>query len=119
MRGVSRSKRAPRALGGQPRSFRAEHERSARFARNDKAPLGMTSLACASHEPPSFLRPVPVPNPGNPISLHLGIDLGGTAVKLGVSDDAGTPLARATIATDAPRGSDDTIGRIARAAREL
>jgi len=40
-------------------------------------------------------------------------------VKLGVSDDAGAPLARATIATDAARGSEDTIGRIARAAREL
>jgi glucokinase len=40
-------------------------------------------------------------------------------VKLGVSDDAGTPRARTTIDTDAARGSDHTIARIAQASRAL
>jgi glucokinase len=54
-----------------------------------------------------------------PSDLCLGIDIGGTSVKLGVADAAGAPRARATIAADATRGSDDTIQRITRAAEAL
>ena len=50
---------------------------------------------------------------------YLGIDLGGTAVKLGICNARGSVQARATIATQVERGSDDAIARIARAAREL
>jgi glucokinase len=49
---------------------------------------------------------------------YLGIDLGGTTVKLGICE-AATVLARTSIATEAERGSDDAIARIAHAAREL
>jgi glucokinase len=54
-----------------------------------------------------------------PTELFLGIDIGGTSVKLGVTDAAGAPRARSTIATDAARGSDDAIRRIAQAAQAL
>ena len=50
---------------------------------------------------------------------YLGIDLGGTSVKLGVCDDAGTVRGRSVIATEVERGSDDAIARIAQAARAL
>jgi glucokinase len=52
-------------------------------------------------------------------TLHLGIDLGGTSVKLGVVDAQGSPRAHSTIATEAARGPGDAIERIARAAGEL
>ena len=51
--------------------------------------------------------------------LFLGIDLGGTTVKLGITDSDGTPIARRTIDTEVARGSDDAIARIAIAAGEL
>ena len=51
--------------------------------------------------------------------MFVGIDLGGTTVKLGVCDPDGTVHARRTIDTEAERGSDDTIARIAIAVREL
>jgi glucokinase len=51
--------------------------------------------------------------------LFLGIDLGGTTVKLGICDPDGSPRARATIATEPARGSDESIARIADAARAL
>lgn len=50
---------------------------------------------------------------------YLGIDLGGTTVKLGMCDPDGSPRGRATIATEPARGSDETIARIADAARAL
>ena len=49
----------------------------------------------------------------------LGIDLGGTTVKIGISTDAGSPIGRTSIDTRAEHGADDTITRIALAAREL
>jgi len=64
---------------------------------------------------PCSLFPFPFP----PTLLLLGIDLGGTSVKLGVANGAGSPCARATIATVPARGSDDAIARIAQAARAL
>jgi glucokinase len=51
--------------------------------------------------------------------VFLGIDLGGTAVKLGICDADGAAIARRTIDTHVERGSDDAITRIAIAAREL
>src|SRR3954452_14339579 len=62
------------------------------------------------------------PVPGSllpPTLLLLGIDLGGTSVKLGIADATGSPRARAIIATEPTRGSDDVIDRIAQAARAL
>jgi glucokinase len=50
---------------------------------------------------------------------YLGIDLGGTSVKLGICDGRGSIRARATIATEVERGSDDAIARIAAAALAL
>jgi glucokinase len=50
---------------------------------------------------------------------YLGIDLGGTSVKLGMCDGDGSPRGRATIATNAAAGADDTVARIAHAARAL
>ena len=50
---------------------------------------------------------------------HLGIDVGGTTVNLGVCDREGIVRGRLTIATDAARGPDDTITRIAAAAQTL
>lgn len=51
--------------------------------------------------------------------MLLGIDLGGTSVKLGLCDDGGQVIARRTIDTSVERGSDDAVARIAIAAREL
>jgi glucokinase len=50
---------------------------------------------------------------------YLGIDLGGTAVKLGVCGADGTVLGRSVIAAEVDRGSDDAIARIADEARAL
>lgn len=49
----------------------------------------------------------------------LGIDLGGTTVKMGICTDSGWPLRRTSIDTRADRGGDDAMMRIASAAREL
>jgi len=51
--------------------------------------------------------------------LLLGIDLGGTSVKLGICDADGTVIDRRTIDTEVERGSDDAIARIAIAGRDL
>ncbi|HUQ80231.1 MAG TPA: ROK family protein [Gemmatimonadaceae bacterium] len=50
---------------------------------------------------------------------YLGIDLGGTSVKLGICDARGAVRARASIPTEVERGSDDAIARITHAAWEL
>jgi glucokinase len=51
--------------------------------------------------------------------LVLGIDLGGTSVKIGVCDTNGSPIRRTSIDTMVERGSDDAIARIASAAQQL
>jgi glucokinase len=51
--------------------------------------------------------------------LFLGIDLGGTAVKLGIADAEGKVIERRTIDTEVERGPDDAIARIAIAAGDL
>jgi glucokinase len=57
--------------------------------------------------------------PASAPDSYLGIDLGGTSVKLGICDARGTVRARVDIPTDVDRGSDDAIARIRGAAREL
>lgn len=51
--------------------------------------------------------------------LHLGIDVGGTTVNLGVCAGDGIVRGRLTVPTDAARGPDDTITRIIGAAQGL
>ena len=51
--------------------------------------------------------------------LHLGIDLGGTNVKLGVCDADGTVRGRLIIDTDVAKGPDDVITRIALTAHSM
>jgi glucokinase len=51
--------------------------------------------------------------------LHLGIDLGGTMVKLGVCDADGTVHGRLIIDTDVATGPDDVITRIALTAHSM
>jgi glucokinase len=51
--------------------------------------------------------------------LFLGIDLGGTTVKIGICDAEGAILARTCIASEVDRGSDDVIGRITTVAEKL
>ncbi len=51
--------------------------------------------------------------------LYLGVDLGGTNVKLGLVDDQGNPLASASMPTDVPLGAEDATRRIGERARAL
>jgi glucokinase len=62
--------------------------------------------------------------PGSPGSaprppLFLGIDVGGTNIKLGLVDDAGQTLAHTSIATDEQRGAENGCRRIGQAALQL
>src|SRR5688572_13576233 len=50
---------------------------------------------------------------------YLGIDLGGTSVKLGVCGPSGDVRSRASLETRVTAGSDDAMRRIADAARDL
>jgi glucokinase len=47
--------------------------------------------------------------------LYLGIDIGGTTVNVGLCEADGTVRGRTSLATEASRGADDTITRIAAA----
>jgi glucokinase len=49
--------------------------------------------------------------------FYLGIDLGGTNIKSGVVDDAGSPVSSVSIETDAERGPDAGIASLAEAGR--
>jgi glucokinase len=53
------------------------------------------------------------------VPSYLGIDLGGTSVKLGVCGPAGDVRARASLETRVTAGSDEAMRRISDAAREL
>jgi glucokinase len=57
--------------------------------------------------------------PLSPSELRLGIDLGGTNVKLGVCDADGTVRGRLIIDTDVAKGPDDVITRIALTAHSM
>src|SRR5687767_11668748 len=51
--------------------------------------------------------------------FFLGIDVGGTNIKLGVVDDLGRALARESIATLQEQGADSGVRRMAEAGRDL
>jgi len=51
--------------------------------------------------------------------LYLGIDVGGTGIKLGVVDDSGTALGHAQIDTEHERGAIDGVSRILDAAQGI
>ena len=73
---------------------------------------GAGSQSCDAHlSKPLSSAPLP--------ELHLGIDLGGTNVKLGVCDAAGTVRSRLIIDTDVAKGPDDVITRIALTAHSM
>ncbi|MGA2066915.1 MAG: ROK family protein [Thermoguttaceae bacterium] len=50
--------------------------------------------------------------------LFVGIDLGGTSIKVGVVDDLGRPLGRLAIPTEIPRGPEDAAKRMGAAVGE-
>ncbi|MBI2826030.1 MAG: ROK family protein [Planctomycetia bacterium] len=49
------------------------------------------------------------------LPLYVGVDLGGTNIKVGVVDDQGLPLSRLSIRTDPKRGPEDGAQRMAEA----
>jgi glucokinase len=51
--------------------------------------------------------------------LFVGVDIGGTNIKIGIVDDAGRPVAYRSIATDEERGPADAAQRIGAAVRNL
>jgi glucokinase len=51
--------------------------------------------------------------------IYLGIDVGGTGMKLGVVDDEGHTLGFSSIPTEEPRGPADAMKRVSAAAMEL
>jgi glucokinase len=59
-------------------------------------------------EPPAHRKP-----------LFLGVDVGGTSIKLGVVDDAGQTLIHTAIATQEPRGPEDAMRRVAEETQRL
>ncbi len=59
---------------------------------------------------------IPVADAQGP--FFVGIDLGGTTVKLGVVDDRGRPLSRTTFDTRVEKGPEEGASRMGRAVRE-
>ncbi|MCO6456723.1 MAG: ROK family protein [Pirellulaceae bacterium] len=51
--------------------------------------------------------------------LYLGVDVGGTGIKIGLVDDLGRTIDFTAIATDEQRGPQDAVNRIAGACRRL
>jgi glucokinase len=51
--------------------------------------------------------------------FFLGVDVGGTNIKIGLVDDRGTSIADTSIATQEERGPGDAIDRVAEVARRL
>jgi glucokinase len=51
--------------------------------------------------------------------FFLGVDVGGTNIKIGAVDDLGRPLASTHIATEAEQGPDAAIGRVAQTIDDL
>lgn len=56
--------------------------------------------------------------PGSDRRLAIGIDLGGTNIQAGVIDEQGEVLGRAKIRTEADKGFDKVMDRVAAAARD-
>lgn len=59
----------------------------------------------------SISRPLLSPGDATP-PLFVGVDLGGTSIKVGLVDDLGRPVAFAAIPTDAARGPEDGAKRM-------
>lgn len=51
--------------------------------------------------------------------LFVGVDVGGTNIKIGIVDDSGRPVAYRSISTEEDRGAADAAGRIGAAVRKL
>ncbi|MCA9248087.1 MAG: ROK family protein, partial [Planctomycetales bacterium] len=51
--------------------------------------------------------------------LFVGVDVGGTNIKIGLVDDAGQSLAYRSIPTESERGPEDGVQRIAQAVETL
>jgi glucokinase len=51
--------------------------------------------------------------------LYLGVDVGGTNIKIGLVDDAGETLAYYSMPTEQDKGAEDACGRMARAVAKL
>jgi glucokinase len=51
--------------------------------------------------------------------LFVGVDVGGTNIKIGIVDDFGRPVAYRSISTEEDRGPADAAGRIGAAVRKL
>jgi glucokinase len=51
--------------------------------------------------------------------FFVGVDVGGTNIKLGVVDDEGRPMSWTSIATDAERGPRDAVGRTSKAIEQV
>ena len=61
----------------------------------------------------SFISPAEAKSP-----FFVGIDLGGTNIKVGVVDDRGRPLSWLSIPTDADKGPEDASGRMGKAVQK-
>jgi glucokinase len=66
---------------------------------------------------PSPRRLLPIADAQPP--LFIGVDVGGTSIKIGMVDDSGQTLAWTSIATDAQRGPLDGVERMGQAVLDL
>ncbi|MEX2316943.1 MAG: ROK family protein [Pirellulales bacterium] len=60
-----------------------------------------------------------MPGPAAQPPLFVGIDVGGTNIKIGLVDDAGQTVAHASISTEEKLGAEDGCRRIAQSVRQL
>src|SRR3989304_1097418 len=51
--------------------------------------------------------------------LYVGVDVGGTNIKIGLVDDAGQTLAYHTMPTEQDKGAEDACGRMAQVVSRL
>ena len=51
--------------------------------------------------------------------FYVGVDVGGTNIKIGLVDDAGQTLAYHTMPTEQDKGAEDACGRMARVVAQL
>ena len=53
------------------------------------------------------------------LPAYLGVDVGGTSIKIGIVDDTGKSLAHGKIATEHEKGPEDGVARILSFAKGL
>jgi len=68
--------------------------------------------------PASALRSLIAADDAKP-PFFVGVDLGGTNIKVGVVDDLGRPLARLSIPTRSQQGPEEATGRMGQAVRDV